>query len=381
MWPVSNEFLQAARGSHIRVTRARLQRAGQSIGFVDLVSGSITVDESNAIERTLSATVIDRNGLLGNLAVKSAGSPLAPFGTEIVIESGIRFPDGREEYCPMGVFLLWQVSTDRTASDSAYSITAYDRAKPVQGSAAKGIVIQPGTPLPDAVRRLVTSRQPNTAFRWPQTDFKTLTLFYDDDADMWAEARELAKAGGFRLAFDRTGVCTMFPYALSVTENRVLTYAEGADSTTLSVARQIDADGLANVVVVVGTHSGLTAPVTATAADDNPRSLTYRSGPAGERVKRIKTEKIASLPQAQAMARSELQYALGLAERVTIRSIPNAALDLGDAVRVDSPTIGIDSRLFAVSRIEFPLDAKAEMTVQARATIMTSDNQYVEGRV
>lgn len=146
----------------------------------------------------------------------------------------------------------------------------------------------------------------------------------------------------------------------------VAAYEHGQNAMFIDTQIEWDASAVANVVVLTGTNSALTVPVSVTVADMDPLSPTYRYGPFGERVRVVNSEVVTNVAQATDAANAELQRSLAATRRVVLQTVPDPAVGLRDLVTVTYPALGLVSTLAVIERVELPLNADAPMSLTVR---------------
>src|SRR6185369_8938102 len=98
-FPVSGLFLDALRGGQYQnVVEADVYYVGNFIATLPLSAGSVTIDRTAHIRRTCTVTVASPSFI-----PLFAASALAPYGTELRIKMGIKYPSGAVEMVPLGV--------------------------------------------------------------------------------------------------------------------------------------------------------------------------------------------------------------------------------------------------------------------------------------
>lgn len=83
----SDDFSTTIQNSHTAVVAAKVIQNGSVVANLEVHAGSVTADRTGAQMRTLEFEVIDRDG---TLTPTSMSSLLAPFGSQILLERGVR---------------------------------------------------------------------------------------------------------------------------------------------------------------------------------------------------------------------------------------------------------------------------------------------------
>jgi len=350
------------------VTRVEVARGGEAPEQLDFISGSLTIGAEESVRRSATIEVVDTEGLLGPVNPFDIASPLT---AQLNISSGVRYADGTEEVVPCGTVRVTGEDLDEAGGANVLRLACFDESVRAQGKLPRPLAIPNGTNVATAVTTLVADRVPTFHFRIMHTPHVTPALLIREESNAWTEAMELAETAGGELYVDRNNDCVMDPKPLQANDTYVWHFEEGENADFWAPKRRISSDLLPNVVVVVGTHSSLSAPVRGEAADTDPRSPTYRFGRYGEVVDFIRSEKVFSLEHATALAQARLARELGPSDEVTFSAIPNPALDIGDTIAVTRERLGLDHRRMLVTRMELPLTVEGEMTVTARRSVQT----------
>ena len=356
--------------------------------FPPITGGTITIDRTASIMRTLKMTVPDYTARdLGYAeAVDSewftpagADGILAPYGNEIIISRGVSidgytdpFWGGNQRYFFLGVFRLSNaaVSTD---DPGAVVVTAYDRSRTVARNLfSVPWVIAAGSNAVDAIVALVQDRllPVVTSLTVTPSDETTPLLVLDPGMNPWDEAQKLATGIGYALYFGPAGDLVLRPDAVTSddgTEDRqpLWTYDDQAASQLLRVDKDTSDEPGYNGVVLTAEATTLATPLRAEVWDDNPDSPTYAEGPYG-RVPKFETSAyVANQSQADAACTAILRREMGGTEGINFDAIVNPALEAGDPVLVQSATQRID-HVAVVDRIELPLHVADPMRVTTR---------------
>lgn len=372
MWRFSDEARALLTQSHTAASRVDVLHSGTPVFTLNVVSGDVTAEADRPVRRNLSCRLVDATGTLTRGDVDDL---LNPYDCEIAPWRGVRIygPGASgartvtDELAPHGVFGL----TSRQVSDSVQgleiSLSGQDRAMAYQGPMSSALAISGGTPVEEAVLRLLSSRNPGLSLLTLRTGFTCGPLLYAPDIDVWREAQDLATSVGARLSHDRTGQAVL---ALTgpASPGAVTSYGEG-DGRLLSVDRAEDSDTIRNVVVAESTDGSIRVVV----EDTDPASPTYARGRYGRRVAQLKSQHFGSIDQAQQAAAARLAYELGRSETVSYTAVPDPAADVEEVHTVHRPRIGLEHRGLVVSSLSMPLDPKQAMKVECRKSVLAQD--------
>jgi hypothetical protein len=379
VWPISDRFAEALTKDHRVVAKAEILEGEQvlydfSTGDGILVDGSVTCSRS-AVQRTGEVTIVDRTG---DLTPRDVRDLLVPGGRQVRLWRGIMFNDllasGEPdiEYVPVGTFRF----TQSTVTYPTIRLeAAYDRSWIISGEKTPFVLaIQRNTNIIDTITQLVGTAYYGVPMNLPLTNEQVNGMVFDAESDPWEICQTLAANIGQRLYFDPMGVLVMRPEPNDI-DPAVWSFddAESGNLGLPSVNRTWTGDGY-NGVIVTAENSDLPAPLFAIAVDSDPNSPTQWGGPFGKRYAPfIKDETIASQAQAQLRAQKELQANLGFLESVTIPSIVNPALEVGDVVRVSYARADITTnppipeQYCIVDGFGVPLRAAGSQTLSTRA--------------
>lgn len=123
MYPVSDRFLKEIRGSTRRISVADIYYGNVKVySDIPISQGTVNVDRSAQIRRSGSFVVSKKN---------LDHTILEPWGTEVLIRSGVQFTDRTRELVPLGIFRIEDIYwNDGAASD--ITIDFFDRGKALE---------------------------------------------------------------------------------------------------------------------------------------------------------------------------------------------------------------------------------------------------------
>ncbi len=365
MFPVSQTFLDELRAGYKQDVTAELWFNGSFIQTLPVSDGTVTVNRSASIRRTCELTIPDPS-----FVPQYANSPLSPYGAELHVSSGILYPDGSKELCPLGVFRIDSVDWDE-ASGAIPHVSCSDRSATLTD--AKLIIPRDlgGHGAIDAIFKLVTEIidvDVNVDLSLVDVLLPGGTIY---DTDRWGTIQKIASALGADVFFDVFGnlVIIAVPAITQFTTagDANWTVDAGENGVLVSAQRGVSRDNVRNCVVVTGgatSNSGGISPV-GYAVDDDPRSPTYfgpltsvPNGPFtktvfGQSVERIPMAELYTPTQCQASAQGYLANFLGFAKSLSFECVSNPALDGGDILSVVYPSG--ESELHILDQFELPL--------------------------
>lgn len=332
---------------------------GDPEGGLSFLSGSVSATLASRVARRLSLS------LPSSLFPTGTGDILAPFGNEIRVFLGVTLGDGSTAYS-------WQVFRGKIeqivkTSSGDCQILCGDRAEDVLDVAFSSPEnSQVGNTVVAEFQRLVAAAVPDATFGASDTFFKrveALTWEFDRASALDEIARSVG-AVWYPLA-NGDFVIRAIPWTVASPPVVTLTDQEGG--TVNAWARGRSREQIFNVVTVTGERLNGDAPVFATARDTNPTSPTFVGGNFGIKsiVERLQTP--ATQGGAQTTADTLLRNYVAPVEEWTLEIVPDAALELGDVVRV--MVDGQDS-IQVVTGFSLPLDLSGNMSVSTRSLVV-----------
>lgn len=350
--------------SHTQVSRVEVWHSGKAVYALSINEGSVAIDADANVRRSVSATLVDPTG---NLTRGDVGDLLNPYECEVAVYRGVRTDDG-DELAPQGVFGLTSRKVADTSEGVAITITGQDRTMGFQGPMDSALSISAGTPVEEAIARLLGTRDPGVTLNALKTGFTCGPLLFSPDINVWDEAASLAASVGGVVYHDRTGQAT---FALSGPASPSPVAAYGED-TLLTVNRSEDSDTIRNVVVAESTNGLIRVVV----EDSDPSSPTYARG-RRRRPAPLISPHFGSVDQARQAAAARLAYELGRSETVSFTATANPAQDVQENITVNRPRLGMNYRGLSVATVTMPLGARADMTVGCRRSTLAMDGRVL----
>lgn len=377
MYPISQAFTNAIRTGYVIAARVDiLTDDGVLLGTAPLVDGTVNEDRTATTRRTASLTIAGNPDIvpLFNTSV------LTPFGHVVAPYFGFHNPTtGAIEWVPCGVLPMVTVNITDTPSDIQISVSASDRSWVVsQRKLTAPYTIAAGTDLAVAIESLISSVYPPARFNiTPTTTVQsggitvlTVTNFKAGD-DPWAAAQTLADAGGYELFADRYGVFVARPIPNPAGTPVSWAYdATAGNSGPQSLQRTWTRQGVANDfrVVGAGTASSKTGPVVGAAADNNPNSPTYVSGPYGDIPSFVTSSLVTTTAQAQTAAANLLAASAGSTEQLSLNVSPNPAHDADDVIFVNRPRVGVTGN-YVLDKVSISLRHSGSGQLSCRSVV------------
>lgn len=364
MYAVSQRFLDALRASHAVEVRVESWRgAVQLASDLPVNGGSVTVDGGSQVRRTLSLTIADPSLDPGN----DPTAVLAPYGTDLVVKRGIRFPDGSIEYAPLGRFRIENVTT--AVGGEAIQVTGSDRTAYVQDAKFTTTAeSNTSNTIPAEITRLITEALAVAVSNLSSSTAPTSKVYWEQDR--WAAIDDLAKSIGCVVYFDPSGTAVIDP--VPAITDPVAWYVDAGESGVMVTGqRDTSREGTYNGVVASGESAGQFLPYTATVTDDDPASPTLWGGTFGRKPYFYTSPLITTAQQAIDAATAQLNLVRGLSRQLALSSVPNPALEAGDVIRVLFPDGSYETHL--VDSFDVPLDPTSAMTIQTRSSNPTQE--------
>lgn len=341
---LSTKFASAVRETHQITSKAELWYNNGYLTDVPIVSGSVQVDRT--ADNCRSGTLILGDPTFFPTFVTS---PLAPFGVEMHLFSGLVYASGTE-WIPLGVFPVEDVTAEESTGGLP-TVDFFDRSKRIQ----RAQFYYPHDCSGQDVRSLITHFVQDVCGTSVKVKFDPYitqngnvpggTIFTED---RWAALQTccgyLNAEGHF--GWDGNFYVMPIPTLIGVGSSTpsVFTFDAGDGGVLVSAQRGVSRTGVYNFVSVTGSSNGANVTPVGYAWDSDPRSPTYwgptqTSGemtptPFGSNVNNLSNDLLTTNAQCQAYAVSQLGQQLGLARSLDFTAIPNPALDAGDVVTV-----------------------------------------------
>jgi hypothetical protein len=360
MLAVSQRFLDALRQSHVVTTAATIiPPAGPAPADAPVVGGSLRLDRDSKVRRQGTLVVA------GDIDANTDYIRELPFGGYVRLERGIRFPDGTLERPTVGMLRVATVSW--SAPTGEVTLELGDRMAQVQDEPFPFPWAPAGLKPSDAAVQAVHDVFGDAIDYLVRTDpagepALTGNTVYDQDR---AQAiGDLASSVGALATFDAAGDFVIEPAVRDIdTEPLAWTIDVGPDGVLEEVSENLDRSAVRNGVAVRGQLDSTTPPVYALATDDDPGSPTRWGGPFGKVALIVSSTSVGTQEQADSMAASLLNLRLGLARAVTLRGVPNPALEPDDVILARYPD-DREERLL-VNNLQLPLEPDGAMDVGA----------------
>lgn len=360
MYPVSSPFLEALRGPHTVVVRADVIRSGATVlPDVAVLDGSVRVDGGSLVRRELTATLAwpaDPTLLLTELRTP---------GTEVRVQRGIRYPSGRVEWAPCGIFAAEKV-TDAPATPGTASVVGPDRmARVIADSFASPRAATAGVTVAAMIATLIGESVPGAPFEDRTGASSTVPA-----GVVWEESRadavvDLAKSiGAVVFATVEGGFVLTRPKTTADAAD--WSVDTGARGVYLGGTRESSTSEIVNSWTVYSSATDGSAPVFATVEDTDPASPTRVSGPLGRRARRYSSPLLTSVAQCRRAGWTLLRKSLGGLSSVSLEVMVNPALDAGDRLDVFLPDGSVQRHV--VASFSLPLTVSGSLSIATRVS-------------
>lgn len=359
MRAVSEEFLDAVRGSHRMRTRATVltdfQDGVSPTGVaVTVLDGEVVLDATANVRATLDVTLDGTRAWDDDVA-----GLLTPYGNEIYVERGIEISSGTSEWVGLGYFRMNSVEQD-AVPDGPIRVSGVDRmAGIIDARLVTTRQFTAGTDVREIFDDLVGEVYPDAQIEY---DFSlgtyTLGSTQVTEEDRYAFLNDLATSRGKTWYWDHRGilkVCDPPDDTVPVWEVN-----SGERGVLIKATRELNREGVYNAVVVTGETVDPNPPVRAVAYDSDGNSPTYYYGRFGKVPRFYTSSFITTNQQARDAARAMLRRTIGLPHNVNFSSIVNPALEPYDPVEIRIPREG--GRTHVMKTINVPLSAERELT-------------------
>lgn len=354
-------FTEALRHPHTLAVRVDAQREGELlppdvIGAdyyahgLPVQGGYVTIDSSSQVRRQLELTLGD-----ASLNPRNASAPLAPYGTELVVKRGIRYPSGETEWVPLGIFRLDEAQGSVVGGE--VRIVAPDRSRavadarfttPRQSKIGMLITLQIAELVTEVLPRVEVIDQTGSTAVTPRTVWAE---------DRWGAIEELATSIGAEVLFDPLGRCVI-RIVPSVSALPAWWVNVGVNGTVIGGGTAISRSEVRNGVAAKGERADDAPPVYALVVDDDPNSPTWWNGPFGQVPEVYSSNLITTRRQAVAAATGLLNRKKVAVHELDLELVPNPLIEAGDVLAVQYRDFSVDRMMMVSTTI--PLDTSSQ---------------------
>jgi hypothetical protein len=380
--PQTSSYRQALAATHNAYSRVELWKSGikqeefnqgDPANAADwrrpvFFTGSVRATLASRVARTLTMNVPDW------LYPFDDSDLLDPFGTHLRCFRGIRYGDGSVDEFPIFSGPLKRVTPQQggvaqvSAADLANEVILAGFIGPSQSDVDADVVTE--------FKRLVTGGYPAAVFG-PCDTFPNTVPSLSYDTDRGAALDALAKASGafwYPLA-DGRFVIRRIPWTVPLSM-QPLRMGSG-DEPDLAGAGTVTSawpdrgnDGVYNRLTVSVERPDGSGPVFATVQDNDPASKTYIGGPYGVKAATIRLTTADNAATALSAAKAAFARAKARTEAWRINCVPDASIELGDAIG-----------LYWRGRYKLQLVAAYSITLEANGAMSIDGRDLVDSGV
>lgn len=339
MYPVSSKFLEAIRQTGWRKTVVDIYKGNSpSPLFTDIpvVSGTVTADRTSDTRRQGSIVVADASFI----------TKVGEWGSELVIRTGVVYPNRTEELVPLGRFRIEDHKWSE-GSEDAVTIEFFDRAKAMIDTVHLLDRDYSGKYGQAIIQSLVSYSFPNSPTGSPTVTFDP-TLPNGNiklpggstySSSHFDTCKSIAEAMGGEIFFDVLGdvqvkrIPSVTPY--TPTSSAVWTVDSGPIGVMVGADRSISRTDTYNGVIVYGANSSNNkSRVYGEAYDSSSGPTNYYWSQFGRKTLRVDNQALTTKEQCRLAATEKLIEVSALSKSVDFKSLRNPALDVGDIINV-----------------------------------------------
>lgn len=393
-------------GSYLVLATCTVYSTGAPTNFkVPVSSVEVTVTR-NAQQRrvaTLTAEVLPTIPPALLMPVNPS-SPLAPFGNEIRVRTGIA-PGGDVDkvvWTDLGLFVIGTSTASDTTINTVYTLNLYDRSWVIAQRLFKAPYNVPALTGNFVVEikhllKKVWGGTPPLRFQIAPTTAKVPRTIFNASTNPWTAATQLAMAAGYELFFNATGTVVGYPTPTPSSATPVWNFTDTADAVTGNVGTPgtnseslfgdaystpvqcsitMTRDQIYNDVVVTGagpytapnagTTAGTagysTAPVVGEAQTTTASSPMNVDGPVGDIPEFVSSNFVTASTQATTAAQNYLNASLSDAWQVSISCPPNPVFDIDNVITITRPRLNLTKTRIVIDSITHHL-SYATLTV------------------
>lgn len=341
----------------VDITPAQFSQWGRGLPITD--GGSVTVDVTQQVRRTLALTIADPT-----LNPTTAQALLAPFGVELAVAWGIRYPNGTTDYVPVGVFRVDSTTITQSGQSGAtgVAVVGTDRSMYINDGRFFIPTKSVGPTVVAEIAHLVDPVMP--VGTPPMVDLTGSTASCPKqvytDKDRAGAVSRLATSINAEFFIDPNGVPTLRTLKRPA-DPAAWTIDAGANGVLLDVTPVIDRTDIFNAVVVTGERADGSAGNFAIRQDLDPSSPTYWNGPFGKKPVFFNSAIPTTDIQCQSIAATMLLKYISTGWSITLDSLVNPLLEGGDVLTVLLPDGRIQKHL--IDSFVLPLDVATAMSI------------------
>lgn len=337
METVSDAWKAAIYSGHQVYVEVELLATGQ---IIDVLDGSVTMD-SGAATRAQCELTFPASSLLVPVNAEDA---LTPFGNELQVRRGIRWPDGELELASLGVFVIQDVDVISDQGGASIQVSGLDRSlRAIDAAFESATTYAEGSGYLATILKVIQDGYPGVPYNpddFQSTDGVTPLLNAEEGGDRWQYALDMAAAIGLDLYFDEDGVLVLRaipdPAATEREPDDFIVEGESGvvvNPSLTNLTRKWTRADAYNRWIVTGDNPNVDGtPPRGTSTDQT--GPTRYEGPMGRKPKFFSSSFISTDDQAQAAADGMKAKERGISQSIDFGSLVNPALQPGDIVRI-----------------------------------------------
>lgn len=351
-------YRRALAGSHRAYVRVEVWREGVQLAEdVEFSEGNLTATLQSRVARTVNLTVPETSVPV----LDDPDGLLTPFGQELRVFKGIELGDNTRFAWPV---FRGKIAAISDSGDGTVQIEAADRGQEVVDAGFEVPTTSTvGARVSSEVRRLIADAVPDATVRVEGTyPYPVPELSWEYDRARGID--EMTEAVGALWYALPDGEFVMRPVPWATPPETVLDISDGPGGVVSLARGEITNRGVYNSVTAVGERADGSEPVYA-----NVKEIDSYKGPLGARFKLLRLNTPTTESGARGAANSYLKRVGGLGEQWTWSQTIDAALELGDAVRLHTrrrrtPIVQV------VAQFSMPLQESGQMTVTGRQLVL-----------
>src|SRR5690606_14618420 len=167
--PATARFAKAIRQSHTIATQVDVLVDGDVRHTITTaIGGQVTLDAKAQTRGRLDLQLVDDP--YGSLLPLTPTDLLAPYGQELHVKRGVRYPDGTSELIGLGVYRIESPTPQDGPQGRMISVTGYDRSKRIQDARfEEPYQIAQGTNYTEAILEQLLDAWPDMPHPFPTT--------------------------------------------------------------------------------------------------------------------------------------------------------------------------------------------------------------------
>jgi hypothetical protein len=349
----------AIANPHERATRIRVFHGTEDVtpaGGLPIVDGTVHAALSSRVTRSLDLEVPHE------YFPHNPTDLLSPYRATVLVETGIRYPNGSVELFPVFRGRIYQATLNGDgaallrADDLAADVLAYRFEQPEPAQAGISTI--------DQMRILISQAIDNATFGPNDVDDATVPeLVWDDDRGKAMDDLASSLRGRWYALGNGDFVVREFPY---LTSTPVVDLTDGPQGIVVSASKTVTRDATANSITVISERVDGSEPITATRRDGAIASPTYFGGLFGKVSQILKPQTPLTAAGADQLALRTLEASLALTEQWSVSMVPLHWLEPGDTVGINYRGVSAEQ---VIDSMTIPLTTRGSMSLRTRSSV------------